>query len=146
MSGGITPSLGGCVSPEGCEPLGDEEWISLVPPAQFVDRYVFFVDPTYGVGNLSIIRTKGDKGFEDVTLECYGVVDGWANIGTLGNYEITHLDLYRGGVGPCAESQQEATSEAPFGIVVWGTDWFASYGYPAGGSAAAINDVMVPID
>ena len=29
-------------------------------------------------------------------------------------------------------------------IVVWGTDRYSSYGYPAGGNARKINDVVVP--
>jgi hypothetical protein len=36
-----------------------------------------------------------------------------------------------------------AESNAPFGIVTWGTDYYASYGYPAGGNVGAINRVVV---
>jgi hypothetical protein len=143
MSGTIQDSLGGCVGMPVCA-LGDEEWINLVPPAQYLSRYAFFVDPTYGVTGLSMVRAQGSNGFEDVQIECYGVVDTWQPIGLDGEYEVAHLDLYRDGAGQCASSQQLAWSDAPFGVVVWGTDWYSSYGYPAGGNARSINDVVVP--
>ncbi|WP_181197781.1 IgGFc-binding protein [Enhygromyxa salina] len=143
MAGAISPHLGGCLSQ--CTGLGDEEWINLVAPAQYMRRYVFFVDPTYGVSSLAIVRTQGTNGFEDVELDCYGVVDGWMPVGNEGLYEVAHIDLYRGGVGQCAQSQQEAWSVAPFGIIVWGVDHYASYGYPAGGNARTINDLVVPV-
>jgi hypothetical protein len=143
MAGAITQHLGGCLSQ--CSGLGDEEWINLVAPAQYMRRYVFFVDPTYGVSSLAIVRTQGLDGFEDVELDCYGVVDGWQPVGNEGLYEVAHIDLYRGGVGVCAQSQQEAWSNAPFGIIVWGVDHYASYGYPAGGNARTLNDLVVPV-
>lgn len=59
---------------------------------------------------------------------------------------MAHVDLARGGapVAQCAGSRHEAKSEGPFGVTVWGTDAFASYGYPAVGSVESINDVTVP--
>jgi hypothetical protein len=144
MSGAITNHAGGCLSQ--CSGLGDEEWINLVAPAQYMRRYVFFVDPTYGVSSLAIVRTQGIGGdFEDVELDCYGVVDGWMPVGDEGLYEVAHLDLYRAGAGICAQSQQQAWSIAPFGIIVWGVDHYASYGYPAGGNARTLNDLIVPV-
>ena len=62
--------------------LGDEEWVSLLSPKQFQDRYIFFTDPTYGTTNLVIIRSKGETGFADVTVECLGVVGGWVPVGS----------------------------------------------------------------
>jgi hypothetical protein len=143
MSGAISPHPGGCLSQ--CAGLGDEEWINLVAPAQYMRRYVFFVDPTYGVSSLAIVRTQGLDGFEDVELECYGVVGNWMPVGDEGLYEVAHLDLYRAGAGVCAQSQQQAWSVAPFGIIVWGVDHYASYGYPAGGNARTLNDLIVPV-
>ena len=143
MAGALTSHAGGCLSQ--CGGLGDEEWINLVAPAQYMRRYVFFVDPTYGVSSLAIVRTSGTAGFADVELGCYGVVDGWMPVGNEGLYEVAHLDLYRGGVGQCAQSQHEAWSTLPFGITVWGVDHYASYGYPAGGNARTINDLVVPV-
>jgi hypothetical protein len=126
--------------------LGDEEWVVLQPPAQFLQRYVFFTDPTYATTNLVITRVKGGQDFADVTVECLGVVTGWQPVGNTGDYEVAHVDLIRGttGVTPdCATSRHEAFSDGAFGIVVWGTDYYASYGYPAGGNIGTINDVVV---
>ncbi|NVB41790.1 IgGFc-binding protein [Pseudenhygromyxa sp. WMMC2535] len=138
-------SLGGCVTPDfGCG-LGDEEWITLVPPAQYLNRYAFFVDPTYGVTTLAVVRAKGSNGFAPVEIDCYGPIEGWQSVGLGDTYEVAHVELYRNGVGDCAQSQQDAWSDAPFGIVVWGQDAYASYGYPAGGNLGTINDVIVPV-
>ena len=46
--------------------LGDEDWVHLVSPQQFLQRYIFFTDPTYATTNLVLIRTKGPSGFADV--------------------------------------------------------------------------------
>jgi hypothetical protein len=55
------------------------------------------------------------------------------------------VDLVRAGAsqGACANGRQFATSEAPFGITVWGLDYYSSYGYPAGGNAASLNRVII---
>lgn len=127
--------------------LGDEEWVVQLPPEQFLQRYVFFTDPTYGTTNLVVTRVRGDDGFADVTIDCMGVVGGWQPAGTSGDYEVAHVDLIRGATGvtqACATSRHEATSEGRFGITVWGTDYYASYGYPAGGNVGSINTVVVP--
>jgi hypothetical protein len=143
MSGAISASAGGCL--DQCLGLGDEEWINLIPPDQYMRRYVFFVDPTYGVSSLALVRTQSIDGeFEDVELDCFGVVDGWMPVGDEGLYEVAHIDLYRAGTGICAKSQQKAWSDAPFGIIVWGVDDLASYGYPAGGNARKLNGLIVP--
>lgn len=147
-----TPSTGtvaGCGAPpsEGLKcGLGDEDWINLVPSQQFLQRYVFFTDPTYATTNLVIARTRGANGFEDVTVDCLGLVDGWKPVGTAGKYEVAHVDLVRGNqpLQDCTTSRHVATSRGHFGVVVWGTDWAASYGYPAGGNLASINEVVVP--
>ncbi len=127
--------------------LGDEEWVSLLSPKQFQNRYIFFTDPTYGTTNLVIIRARGDSGFADVTIECLGVVGGWTPVGGEGLYEYAHVDLERGGVpvSNCGTSRHLAESDGPFGIVVWGTDLYASYGYPAGSDISKINEVEIPV-
>ncbi|APR81529.1 Hypothetical protein A7982_06878 [Minicystis rosea] len=125
--------------------LGDEEWVNLVPPLQFLRKYVFFTDPTYGTTNLVIVRAKGSKGFADVKIACLGNVTDWKPVGTKGNYEFAHVDLVRGGlpIGNCNTSRHVAESDGAFGIMVWGTDWYSSYGYPAGGNVGTINEVVV---
>jgi hypothetical protein len=127
--------------------LGDEEWVSLLSPKQFQNRYVFFTDPTYGTTNLVVVRAKADGVFADVTVECLGTVTGWQPVGAEGQYEYAHVDLERGGVpvASCGTSRHLAESDGPFGIVVWGTDLYASYGYPAGSDIAKINEVELPV-
>jgi hypothetical protein len=131
---------------DGCG-LGDEDWDNVLPPKQFLQRYVFFTDPTYGTTNLIITRVAGTGGFSDVTIDCLnGPVTGWKNVDMAGKYQVAGVDLVRGAtaVGTCNGSRHEAKSSGQFGVMVWGTDSYASYGYPAGGNVGAINSVMVP--
>ncbi|WP_187345658.1 IgGFc-binding protein [Sorangium cellulosum] len=127
--------------------LGDEEWVIQLPPEQFLERYVFFTDPTYATTSLVITRVKGPNGFADVELSCLGPVTGWRRVGAAGAFEVAHVDLSRGFVGAspaCETSLHEARSAGAFGVTVWGTDFYASYGYPAGGNVERINDVVAP--
>jgi hypothetical protein len=127
--------------------LGDEEWVFTLPPKQFLQRYVFFTDPTFATTNLVITRVKGPSGFSDVSIACLGTVGGWMPVGSGGQFEVAHVDLMRAGaavVPACDTSRHEATSAGAFGVTVWGTDWFSSYGYPAGGNIGTINTVVVP--
>jgi len=128
--------------PGGC--LGDEEYVNMPPPAQFLTKYVFFSDPTYPTTNLVFLRVKTGSGFKDVNLDCKGNLTGWTAVGA--NYEITNVDLIRGGTknGACDNGPHTASSEGPFGVMVWGLDSASSYGYPAGGNIATINTVVVP--
>ncbi len=126
--------------------LGDEEYVNVLAPAQFLQKYVFFTDPTYATTNLVIVRTKGANGFADVTVDCLGTVSGWVPMGSSGTYEMTNVDLLRAStpVMSCTNLGHTATSSGPFGLTVWGLDNFASYAYPAGGNVASINTVIVP--
>ncbi|MEQ9322501.1 MAG: IgGFc-binding protein [Polyangiaceae bacterium] len=141
----------------GCDPngpivgpcyLGDDDWVVLSPPAQFMNRYAFFADPTYATTTLVMARKRGDDGaFADVTVDCLGTVTGWQPVGA-SDYEVAHVDLVRaltGATPACETARHLAHSTSSFGAVVWGTDMFASYGYPAGGNVAAINDVVVDV-
>lgn len=135
---------GGSRGSTGC--LGDEEYVNILPPAQFLNKYVFFTDPTYPTTNLVFTRVKTGMGFQDVTLDCAGTLTGWKPVGTTGKYEITNVDLIRDGAqnGKCNNGPHTASSGGPFGIMVWGLDTFSSYAYPAGGNIAPINTVIVP--
>jgi hypothetical protein len=125
--------------------LGDEEYVNLLPPAQFLSKYVFFTDPTYSTTNLVLTRAKASSGFKDVKIDCLGTVSGWTPAGKDGRYETVGVDLVRAaaGVGSCANGPHVAESEGPFGVMVWGTDTFASYAYPGGGNIGTINTVVV---
>ncbi len=139
---------------------GDAEFVNVIPPGEYLDRYVFFTDPTYPETNLVIVRTIGPSGFADVTLDCAGVLDGWKPVGSSGRYEYTRVDLVRGNFEPqgnCNNGRREISSALPFGLTVWG--WgsaatgqqlsgfysqYVSYAYPGGASVAPINTVYVP--
>jgi hypothetical protein len=127
--------------------LGDEDFVTLVPPAQFLNSYVFYTDPTFATTTLTLIRAKGQTGFQDVTVECLGTVKGWRPVGSGGEFEVSDFDLVRffKPVGSCLYGGlQRASSPAPFGILVWGTDLWSSYGYAGGGNLATLNNVVIP--
>jgi hypothetical protein len=143
---------------------GDPEFVNVIPPQQYLGSYVFFTDPTYPETNLVLVRRNDGAGFKDVTLDCAGVLTGWAPIGGAGKYEYTRIDLVRHnfqGQNGCDNGRHEIHSDAPFGLVVWG--WGSaesggffggngggfysqavSYAYPAGASVQPINTVVVP--
>lgn len=139
---------------------GDPEFVNVIPSAQYLRDYTFFTDPTYPETNLVFIRSKGATGFADVTLECSGVLSGWAPIGSGDKYEFVRADLSTGvfqGQNGCDNGQNRAFSDLPFGLTIWG--WgaaetggsgqpgysqYVSYAYPAGASVQTINEVVVP--
>ena len=102
----VAEYMAGCevpgVSSDFSDCLGDEEYVNILPPAQWLSSYVFFTDPTYTTTNLVITRKSGTTGFQDVTVDCLGVISGWQPVGTSGEYEITNVDLQRNTpVGTC---------------------------------------------
>ena len=136
----------------GSSGLGDPDLVVIVPPAQYLDRYVFFADPTYPETNLVVVRQKDASGaFQDVVLDCAGTITGWqAILGT--EFEFTRVDLTTGtfqNVGGCSTGVREMSSTVPFGVWVWGwgtpattpTTRNLSYGYPAGMKVSPINDL-----
>lgn len=142
LPGGTRP---GATAPGYPPALGDEEFVIVLPPAQFLSRYVFFTDPTYPTTNLVLTRVKQDGVFHPVTVDCLGEIAGWQPVGQDGLFEFTTVDLMRAdvGVGGCTNGHHAADSKGPFGLVVWGLDSYSSYAYPAGGSASALTDVVV---
>lgn len=126
-------------------PTGDEEYVNVIPAPQYLDRYVFLTDPSYATTNLVFVRSKGAAGFADVNVDCLGALSGWRDVGTQGRYQMTDVDLMRAYIpnGSCQNGRHIAESDAPFGLVVWGIDHFASYAYPAGSGAAQLNEVVV---
>src|SRR5262249_50296506 len=139
---------------------GDAEFVNVVPPGEFMEKYVFFADPTYPETNLVVVRVKGPKGFSDVKLDCAGALGGGQPVGTSGKYEYTRIDLVRHNFAPqgnCDNGRHEIDSLGPFGLTVWG--WgsaetgdmlsgfysqYVSYAYPAGAGVQPINTVVVP--
>ena len=125
--------------------LGDEEFVIMVPAGQFLSKYVFFTDPAYATTSLALTRVKTSKGFAEVNVDCLGAATGWKPVGTSGRYEVTTVDLVRAGVGAkgCVNGRHVATSDGPFGLVVWGLDSYSSYAYPGGGNAATLSTITV---
>lgn len=141
---------------------GDAEFVNMVPPAEYLDKYVFFTDPTYSETNLVVVRVKGPSGFADVSLDCMGALEGWLPLGKAGQYQYTRVDLVRHNFQPqgnCNNGRHEMSSKQPFGLTVWG--WgsaetgslgagfytqYVSYAYPAGAGVAPINTVFIPTE
>ena len=125
--------------------LGDEEYVNILPPAQWLSSYVFFTDPTYATTNLVITRAADATGaFHDVTVDCLGAIAGWQPVGDGTQYQTTNVDLQRlTPVGTCKNGRQTASSDGAFNVMVWGLDTAASYAYPAGGNVGKINQVVV---
>lgn len=142
LPGGSRP---GATAPGFGLALGDEEFVIVLPPAQFLRRYAFFTDPTYATTNLVVTRVKSNNAFQPVTVDCLGELGGWQPVGQDGIFEVTTVDLVRAdiGVNGCTNGHHLAESDGPFGMVVWGLDSYSSYAYPAGGSARALTDVIV---
>jgi len=133
---------------------GDPEWVNVIPPEQYLRKYLFFVDPTMAYSSVVFVRRQAaDKTYKDVTLDCAGVISGWKQVGT-SPYQTTFVDLTvqsgtfpNGGpkkVGNCDNGLREAHSDEPFALTVWGWDVAVSYAYPGGAGAAPINGVVVP--
>ncbi|UQA61824.1 IgGFc-binding protein [Polyangium aurulentum] len=129
---------------------GDPDWVNVVPPQQYLKRYVFFTDPTYPETSLVVVRAPNlDGTFDDVQLKCRGVLDGWQKIG---GYEYTRVNLVTGNfssVNGCTNGRHEMSSDSPFAVTVWG--WgttppskLVSYAYPAGAGVFPINEVKIP--
>ena len=123
MSGCGDPTVGDYLGTEGC--AGDPETVDVIPPLEYLARYVFFTDPTYPETNLVVVRVKSTttNAFEAVHLDCFGDLIGWQPVGTSGSYEYTRIDLVRHNFEPqagCDNGRHEMTSDAPFGVTVWG--------------------------
>ena len=124
--------------------VGDPEFVNIVPWQQYLKSYLFFTDATYTSTDLVFVRPLGsDNLYHDVTLDCLGVVPStsWFGIGA-SNYQYARVSWTKTSAG-CTNGVHTARSEAPFGLTVWGTDSYTSYGYPAGMSVRPINTVVV---
>lgn len=129
--------------------IGDPDFVNVVATEQFLNSYVFFSDYTYAEGSLNFIRRSTAKGFQDVTLDCAGVLSGWQPLGRSGRYEYVRVDLVRGhqpqtfADKTCTHGRHEAHSDGPFGLTVWGFDTYASYAYPGGAGTRTVNTVDI---
>jgi hypothetical protein len=143
LIGGSRP---GAIAPGFGPQLGDEEFVMLFPPAQFLSSYVFFTDPTYPTTSLVVVRVAdATGGFAPVTIDCLGEVAGFSPVGSAGEFEMATVDLMRAGLGAgmpaCTNGRHLATSTGSFGVVVWGLDSYSSYAYPGGGNARVLAEL-----
>ncbi len=128
---------------------GDPEFSYVVPAAQYLDNYVFFVDPTYRNSQLVVVRSRRPgSDFEPVTLDCAGPLEDWTPIGTAGIYEYTRFYVSKDGIprtvgnGKCGAGRHNMSSRGAFGVTVWGTDYATSYAYPGGAAIRPINNTQ----
>ncbi|MDF2692569.1 MAG: hypothetical protein K0S65_952 [Labilithrix sp.] len=127
---------------------GDPEFTFVIPVDQYLDHYVFYVDPTFGNSQLVIVRARAEgKDFEPVMLDCAGELGDWTPVGTQGKYEFTRVRLTKKfvhqsvGTGVCGPGRHEIDSRGPVAMTVWGTDTAASYAYPGGSALRTLNSV-----
>lgn len=139
-------AFGGGLGPQSST-TGDPEFVNVPPADQFLDRYVFFTDFTYPDTSLTIVRRKRPDGFAPVELACGGEIGDFRPLGLNGLYEYAWVKLSEGYVetrsnanGPCGYGRQEARSDGPFAVTVWGTGVTTSYGYVAGTGLRPISD------
>ncbi|MDF2697314.1 MAG: hypothetical protein K0S65_5697, partial [Labilithrix sp.] len=128
--------------------LGDPDYVNVPPTGQYLDRYVFVTDYSYPNTSLTVVRKKTSNGFLPVELDCGGEIAGWMPLGD--NYEYAWVELTRGfstqppATSACGYGRQEARSNGPFAITVWGYGAWASYGYVGGTGLRPINDAPPP--
>lgn len=119
---------------------GDPDFVLLVPPGQFLNSYLFFTDHTYKNTHLVFVRRRAANGtFADVTLDC-GDPLRWEPVGDP-DFEYAIRSWRTGDMSRCTNGIRRATSTQPFGLTVWGTDWYVSYAYPAGMGVNRLNTV-----
>jgi IgGFc binding protein len=131
--------------------LGDPDFVTVTPTDQFLDRYVFFADHTYPDTTLTIVRRKTATGFHPVSLDCAGEITSFRPLGNAGEYEYAWVYLTSGFAaerfpgGECTYGRNEARSDGPFSLTVWGTGPYASYGFAGGAGSRPLSTVRVPV-
>jgi hypothetical protein len=140
---------------DGNDCRGDPEFVNVVPPDQYLSAYTFFTDPTYPETHLVLTRERDGAQFDDVMIDCVGIVTGWMPVDANDQLEYAYVDLVTGnfqGVGTCNNGIHTAHSQHKFGLVVWGwgsaasglfSSTYVSYAYPAGQSIKPINHVVI---
>ncbi|MBM4784199.1 MAG: hypothetical protein GQE15_41545 [Archangiaceae bacterium] len=120
--------------------VGDPEFVLLVPPGQFLSSYLFFTDHTYANTFLVFVRRRTAAGsFAPVTLDCGGSMT-WLPTGDP-DFEYAIRTWHKNDSSGCTNGMRRASSTEPFGLTVWGTDFYVSYAYPAGMGVNRINSV-----
>ncbi len=119
----LTETLGAsCTTQAQCSPndanIGDPSFIIAVPVEQFRKEYVFLVPTKYASNYLAVVAPAG----ANVTLDG-APVGQFVSVGS-GTYKVARM--------PIAEGSHVVSADDNVGIVVYGWDWYVSYGYPGG--------------
>lgn len=111
-----------CSTQAQCSPgdanIGDPSFILAVPVEQFRREYVFLVPTKYASNYLSVVAPVGAK----VTLDGFPVAQ-FVMVGS-GAYQVARMSI--------SEGSHILSADRNVGIVVYGWDWYVSYGYPGG--------------
>jgi len=125
---------------------GDPEFVPVVPSEQYLGKYVFLVDTTHSNSQIVVVRSRvSGEEFAPVNLDCAGALEEWTPLGASGDYEFSRVWLTKErkpqvvGKGTCGAGRHVIESAGPFAVTVWGTDPYASYGYPGGAALRSIN-------
>lgn len=112
----VAQTMAGCMFPDNPGCRGDEDYVMVLPAAQYLSRYVFFSDTSYQTTELVFVREKVDGSFSDVDLACMGTITGWTPVGTSGEFEMAQVAIVEEGVsvGGCVNGRHETSSAATF--------------------------------
>jgi len=123
--------------------MGDPDFVNVVPVDQYLSRYVFYVDHTYALSRLVVVRRRENGVFSDVTIDCGSKkIEGFKGLDEEGEYEYAYVPIQdKPREGECGPGRHEASSAGPFAVTVWGMANWASYAYPAGAGLRPINEV-----
>jgi hypothetical protein len=126
---------------------GDPDWVNVVPTEQYLRSYDLFANPEFSDNELVIVRAPDKAGaFQDVTLDCAGVLSGWKPVG---GYQFVRVPLGQAykDVGGCSTATHHLHSAAPFGVTSWGIGDIiegSSAAFPAGTGLAPLNGIVFP--
>ncbi len=124
--------------------LGDPEFVNLVPSEQFLERYVFYMDPSYSSNFIAVVRRRGVPGFAPVEVECGGEFQEVADfhaLGRSGQFELAYYGMDGVAGQRCGAGRHEGRSAEPFAVYVWGLAPYASYGYAGGRGLRPLFDI-----
>jgi len=117
-------NLNSCQKQSDCSPqdanIGDPAFIIAVPVQQFREEYVFLVPIKYENSYLNIIAEWGAS----ITLDGIPIQAGQFTSLPSQDYVVARM--------PLVEGSHSLSSTKKVGIVVYGWDWYVSYGYPGG--------------
>lgn len=113
---------GSCTTQANCSPgdanIGDPSFIIAIPVEQFRKEYVFLVPTKYASNYIAVTAPAGAS----VTLDGVPVTQ-FVTAGK-GSFKVARM--------PISEGSHILSATENVGVVVYGWDWYVSYGYPGG--------------